>query len=124
MKRRTSPPSSTRRSLSPGYCFSRSSMSPATVSAATSTSACPLVSERSGVGIRTITAIGGLLAAGSGAGLGFQIGQRLVEDRQGGPDGHVHREPVVEHVGRLEPVARDADDDRLGAGDRKSVVCG
>src|SRR6267142_3081657 len=115
MKRRTSPPSSTRRSLRPGYCFSRSSMSPPTESAAACTSAWPLVSERSGVGIRTSTAMERLLASGSGAGFGFQIRERLVEHGQGRTDGHVHREPVIEDIGRLEPGARDADHDGLVA---------
>ncbi len=56
-KRRSSPVSSTSRSRMPGYWRSRSSMTPVTVSAATWTSAAPLVRLRSGVGMRTDTAI-------------------------------------------------------------------
>src|SRR5258705_5588396 len=101
MKRRTSPPSSMRRSLRPGYCFSRSSMRLPTESAAACTSAWPLVSERSGEGIRTSTDMECLLASGSGAGFGFQVGQRLVEHGQRRADGHVHGKAVIEDVGCL-----------------------
>src|SRR6266481_5971217 len=63
MKRRISPFSSTSRSRSPGYWRSRSSINSPTVSAVTSTSAEPLVIALRGVGMRTRTAILGLLVS-------------------------------------------------------------
>src|SRR5215468_6986023 len=105
MKRRSSPLSSTSRSLRPGNWRSRSATTSSTVPAFACTSALPFVTCRSGVGIRTVT---GMLVSFS-ARLALEIGKRAIERGQRGLDAHMGVEPVVERVGRLEAVARDAD---------------
>src|SRR5262245_27766542 len=69
-KRRT-PLSSSRRSLSPGNWPSSASMISRTVPAEAGTSSLPCVSVRSGVGMRTVTVMIGLL--GSGVARGIEI---------------------------------------------------
>src|SRR5437879_2464264 len=113
MKRRSSPLSSTSRSLSPGNWRSRSATTSSTVPPLADTSALPFVTWRSGVGMRTVTGIVVSLSAR----LVLEIGQRAIEGGQRGLDLHVRLQPLVERVGRLEPVAGDADDHRLAARD-------
>src|SRR2546425_10493028 len=97
------------RSFSPGNWRSRSSTRPSTVWPLAWISALPFVSERSGVGIRTST---GMRVPPTPRGL--EGGQRAVEGRQRRLDVHVGFEATGERVRRLEAVAGDADDDRLG----------
>src|SRR5512132_2245199 len=113
MNRRSSPDSSTRRSFMPGNWRSRSATTSSTVSPLAWTSALPLVTWRSGVGMRTVTGIVVSLSAR----LIFEVGQGPVEGGERGLDLHVRLEPLVERVGRLEAVARDGDHHRLVARD-------
>src|SRR5438132_967838 len=85
MKRRSSPLSSTSRSLSPGNWRSRSATTSSTVPPLADTSALPFVTWRSGVGMRTVTGIVVSLSAR----LVLEIGQRAIEGGQRGLDLHV-----------------------------------
>src|SRR5215470_17613329 len=140
MKRRSSPLSSTNRSLRPGNWRSRSATTSSTVPAFVCTSALPFVTCRSGVGIRTVTGIlvsfvfrsprtvGPqpheiqrphclLLSLAVSFRLVLEVGERAIERRQRRFDLHVGLEPIVERIRRLEAIAGDAHHHRLVARD-------
>src|SRR5215510_15548298 len=111
MKRRSDPSSSQSRSLKPGNCRSRSSITAPTLPPSARTLLAPPATRCSGVGTRTVTLIGlhphkGALAPDALE----RLERRLDRDRR--------HDFVDDRLLRLEAIAGDVGDDGLVAADR------